>query len=235
MLVYGVLLSLCAGLAIPFGAFLARISFFKDRWKRDELRRGIIAFGAGALISAVAFVLVPEGAGKVEPWVALLSFAAGGLFFMAVDMALARLHTPASNFLAMMMDFVPEAIVLGALLTQNFHQGIFLAIIIGAQNMPEGYAAYTEMAKGTIKSKNKLLGFFFLVGLSGPVYVLLGTHVFVKWEAALGVLMLFCAGGILYLIFEDIAPRIAMKKHWLPPLGAIAGFMVGMAGYLYIQ
>jgi ZIP family zinc transporter len=153
---------------------------------------------------------------------------------MAVDIALARSKTRISNFLAMMMDFVPEAIVLGAVVTHNLNQAIFLAIVIAAQNMPEGYAAYTEM-EAEAKNKNKLLGLFLLVGLSGPLYILLGTHVFVHWDHALGMLMTFCAGGILYLVFEDIAPRVVMKKHWLPPMGAIAGFMVGMAGYLYIH
>jgi len=74
-----------------------------------------------------------------------------------------------------------------------------------------------------------------LVGLSGPLYILLGTEVFVHSDLALGMLMSFCAGGILYLVFEDIAPRIAMEKHWVPPLGAVVGFMIGMAGHLYIH
>lgn len=234
MLLNGILLSLLAGLCIPLGAFLARIKFFRENWKRDELRRGIIGFGAGALISAIAFVLIPEGADKQPVWSVLLSFAAGGLVFMAIDIALARSKSRISNFLAMMMDFVPEAIVLGAMLTQNLEQAIFLAVIIAAQNVPEGYAAFTEMEKGA-KSPAKLLGLFTLVGLSGPLYILLGTTVFVQWDLALGIMMSFCAGGILYLVFEDIAPRIAMKKHWLPPFGVVFGFMLGMAGYLYLH
>jgi ZIP family zinc transporter len=234
MLLNGILLSLLAGMAIPLGAFLARIRFFRESWKRDELRHCIIGFGAGALISAIAFVLVPEGAGKQPAWSVLVTFALGGLVFMGLDMLLARSKTRASNFLAMMMDFVPEAIVLGAVLTQNLEQAIFLAVVIAAQNMPEGYAAYKEMEK-SMKTPNQLLGLFILVGLSGPLYILLGTEVFVHWDLALGVLMSFCAGGILYLVFEDIAPRVAMEKHWLPPLGVIAGFMVGMAGYLYLH
>ncbi|MCB0493043.1 MAG: hypothetical protein KDC93_11575 [Cyclobacteriaceae bacterium] len=43
-------------------------------------------------------------------------------------------------------------------------------------------------------------------------------------------LMLFSSGGIVYLIFQDIAPMSKMKKSWFPALGASLGFLVGMLG-----
>lgn len=234
MLFEGILLSLIAGLAIPAGAFLASVHFFRKKWQQEELKRCIIGFGAGALFSAIAFVLVPDGSEKLPHWVALLSFACGGLFFMGVDILLSRSKSEASNFIAMLLDFVPEAIVLGAVITQSYEQAVFLTAIIAAQNMPEGYAAFTEMNNGKTP-KNKLLGMFLLTGLTGPIYILLGAQVFADMDFMLGLMMTFCAGGILYLVFEDIAPRVAIEKHWLPPLGAIGGFMVGMAGYLFIH
>jgi ZIP family zinc transporter len=42
--------------------------------------------------------------------------------------------------------------------------------------------------------------------------------------------MLFASGGILYLIFQDIAPQSHMQRHWAPPLGAVLGFCLGMLG-----
>jgi ZIP family zinc transporter len=42
--------------------------------------------------------------------------------------------------------------------------------------------------------------------------------------------MLFSAGGILYIIFEDIAPQVRLNKHWAPPLGAVTGFLLGILG-----
>jgi len=234
MLEHAIILSLIAGLTIPLGAWLTRVRFFPDNWKRMELRHAITAMGAGALISAIAFVLVPDGAEKQPAWSVMATFALGSLVFMGIDIALARSKTRASDFVAMLIHFVPEAIVLGAVVTQSFKEAILLTIIIAAQNLPEGFAAYLELEKGG-RFGNKLWGLFVLVGLSGPIYILLGTEVFVHSELALGMLMSFCAGGILYLVFEDIAPRIAMEKHWLPPLGAVAGFMIGMAGHLYIH
>ncbi|OGT72641.1 MAG: hypothetical protein A2W76_02925 [Gammaproteobacteria bacterium RIFCSPLOWO2_12_47_11] len=49
-------------------------------------------------------------------------------------------------------------------------------------------------------------------------------------DVLLGAIMLFASGGILYLIFQDIAPQSHMQRHWAPPLGAILGFAVGMLG-----
>jgi ZIP family zinc transporter len=43
-------------------------------------------------------------------------------------------------------------------------------------------------------------------------------------------IMSFAAGGILYLIFQDIAPESKMRRRWTPALGAVFGFMVGMIG-----
>jgi ZIP family zinc transporter len=42
--------------------------------------------------------------------------------------------------------------------------------------------------------------------------------------------MTFASGGILYLIFQDIAPQAKMRRHWTPALGAILGFAVGLLG-----
>ena len=43
-------------------------------------------------------------------------------------------------------------------------------------------------------------------------------------------IMLFAAGGILYLIFQDIAPISKAEKRWKPALGAMFGFLIGMIG-----
>ncbi len=48
---------------------------------------------------------------------------------------------------------------------------------------------------------------------------------------ALAMLMTFCAGGILYLVFNDVAPQVPLKNYFLPPMGALLGFVIGMIGY----
>ena len=232
MILNAILLSLMAGLAIPLGALLAYSNILDKVWARDEIRHGIIGLGAGALVAAVALVLIPEGAQMQSEVSVLVTFLVGGVAFMLIDQYLSRKGGSLSNFLAMMLDFVPEAIVVGAIIVESYSKAVFIAIIIAVQNFPEGYASFLEMRKGKLSS-GKLLLMFLAVGLTGPLYILLGISVFSDLENMLGVLMTFCAGGILYLVFEDVAPRIAMKNHWSPPLGTVIGFSIGLIGYLY--
>ena len=51
-------LTFMAGMAMPLGALLAGVDQLRPTWLTDEYRHGIIAFGGGALLSAVALVLV---------------------------------------------------------------------------------------------------------------------------------------------------------------------------------
>jgi len=44
--------------------------------------------------------------------------------------------------------------------------------------------------------------------------------------------MLFASGGILYSIFQDLAPQVKLEKHWAPPMGALLGFVLGMLGLM---
>jgi ZIP family zinc transporter len=46
--------------------------------------------------------------------------------------------------------------------------------------------------------------------------------------------MLFAAGGILYSVFQDLAPQARLARHWGPPLGAVLGFALGIAGHMLI-
>ena len=47
--------------------------------------------------------------------------------------------------------------------------------------------------------------------------------------------MLFCSGGILYLIFNDIAPRAHLKHRDFPAIGAVSGFLLELVGAMLIH
>ena len=235
MILHALLLSLIAGFSIFIGAMAAAHERIYPKWLEQEVRHAIIAFGGGALIAAVALVLIPEGTRDLSVIMAALTFLGGGLTFMAVDMFLARHQSRASQLLAMMLDFVPEAIVIGAIIVDRFQEAVLMAIIIAAQNMPEAFNAFRELKKAGHKSSKKLLTGFFLVSLTGPLYAGLGAFVFADHPIALGILMTFCAGGIFYLVFQDIAPQSQLKHHWGPSLGAVLGFLVGLTGFMIIN
>jgi len=64
----------------------------------------------------------------------------------------------------------------------------------------------------------------------GPVVAVFGYFYLSQNTEFLGATMLFASGGILYLIFQDIAPQSRIRRHWAPPLGAVLGFCIGMLG-----
>lgn len=229
-----VLLTVVAGGAIPLGGFLARIENLHPAWLEREFRHGVIAFGGGALLAAVALVLVPEGINNLPGWTGMASLMLGGVAFMQLDVLLHRLRTPASQLAATLADFLPEAAALGASLATGGPNAALLALLIAMQNLPEGFNAYRELRQGGFGSRIVLTGFV-LAALLGPAAGLLGFFVLVQVPAAVGFVMLFASGGILYLMFQDIAPQTKLRTHWGPPLGAVLGFAAGLTGHLLLH
>lgn len=133
-----------------------------------------------------------------------------------------------SQLLSMVSDFIPEAIAMGAVFSQNLKLGTLLAIIIGIQNLPESFNAYMDLNKNY--SSRKCLFILFLLSFMGVLCALGGYYFFSDLPIIVGALMLFSAGGVIYLIFQDIAPMSKLKKNWIPALGASLGFLAGMMG-----
>lgn len=186
------------------------------------------------LVAAVALVLVPQGGDWVGTVPAVAAFLAGGLAFAAADRALKRHGGSQAQFLAMMTDFLPEALALGALLVAGTGGGPLLAVLIALQNLPEGFNAFEEGRESHGKSARVLLLRFAGLALLGPLMAGLGVVFVESYTGILGAVMLFSAGGILYLTFEDIAPEAHEEGNGLPALGAVAGFAIGLAGHLLI-
>lgn len=229
-----ILYSAAAGACIPVGGMLARVERIQPAWLERELRHFIIAFGGGVLIAAVALVLVPEGVRYVGAghWVALFLMA-GGLVFFGVERWMASRRSEAPQLSAMLLDYVPESLALGGVLAAGAASGPLLALFIGLQNLPEGFNAYRELrATRKLDSRRVLMVMFALVPL-GPLLGLSGWVFLVDHRAVLGAIMLFASGGILYLIFQDIAPQSRLHRHWAPPLGAVCGFTFALLGQLW--
>ncbi len=229
------LLTLFAGIAMPVGAAIAGVEHIRPRWLETEVRHSVIAFGGGALLAAVALVLVPEGMENLGPLTIVLCFTGGGVTFMALDIYLAYRATPASQLVAMIADFIPEALALGATFVVSRTSGILLAGIIALQNLPEGFNACRELLKAAHYSLPQVVGLFALMALLGPIAGLTGHFLLSDFPRIVSAIMLFAAGGILYLIFQDIAPQSTLRQHWAPPLGAAAGFLLGILGKITVE
>ncbi|MBU2886873.1 ZIP family metal transporter [Gilvimarinus agarilyticus] len=224
-----VIITWASGASALVGAFLACFESSRETERKQELLHGITAFGGGALLAAVAFSLAPHAMKTLSLVSLSLTFLAGGLVFCVIDAFLAKRKGSIAQFLAMMMDYLPEAMSLGAVFSQNRKMGWLLAGFIGLQNLPEGFNAFREMRSNHLAGK-KILWAIFIATVFGPIAAWLGYTWLQEQEVLTAAIMSFASGGILYLIFQDIAPQAVMRTHWMPPLGAVLGFMLGMLG-----
>jgi len=233
MLIYDVIvLTFLAGLAAFCGSILGWVEAIKKDWLTCESRHAIMAFGGGALFAAVALVLVPKGMAGVPLYFSATAFLGGAVFFLFIDACFRARKSPLSQFMAMMLDFVPESLVLGAVITSNYNEAVFLAALIAAQNMPEGFNAYREMTGGKqTMTRAKALTLMAAASLSGILWGVAGYMIFSPDDLLLKLLMMFCAGGIFALVFRDIAPEAYVRARWSPSLGAAFGFLLGIVGH----
>lgn len=226
-------LTLMAGMAMPLGALVGCKEHIHPDWLENEFRHSVVAFGGGALLSAVALVLVPEGSSHLDMTTVALCFCGGGLTFMALDVLLYKLNTPASQLAAMLSDFIPESLALGAALALGgTGSALLLAVLMALQNMPEGFNAYRELGATSRYTSGKIITMFALMALLGPVAGLSGYVWLADSPTLVAGIMLFAAGGILYSVFQDIAPQAVLEKHWAPPMGAVLGFVLGILGHM---
>ncbi|MCF7874329.1 MAG: divalent cation transporter [Candidatus Omnitrophica bacterium] len=224
-----ILYSFLSGVTVFFGGLLRKIENFPESKKKEEFLHSIVAFGGGILVSAVALVLVPKGIKELSLLAIIIIFLGGAVCFFLFDQAISRKGGTKAQLMAMLMDFIPEAIALGAVFAHEKKLGLLLAIFIGLQNLPESFNSFSDLVKSGI-SENKTLLIFIPLSFCGVVGAILGYLFLGGYPKIIAGLMLFAASGILYLTFQDIAPLAKIEKNWRPALGASVGFLVGIIG-----
>jgi ZIP family zinc transporter len=226
-------LSWFAGFAAFLGSLLGLCEGSAETTGKQELIHGIVALGGGILVAAVALALVPRAVSVLDPISLTLTFSLGGIVFCLLDIRISKAGGSKAQFMAMLMDFIPEAASMGAVFGHNRSMGMLLAAFIAAQNLPEGFNSFREITASGVRPRGALTALF-SISFLGPLAACLG-YFFLQskpeWTAGI---MSFAAGGILYLIFQDIAPQSRMERHWTPPLGAVLGFAIGMVGHQVI-
>jgi len=223
-----ILYSSAAGLPIFIGGLFSYIFQLKQVKLKDEINHWVIAFGGGALLSAISFVLIPKATADLSYIRIIIIFMGGTFTFLTLDILSNKVGGSVAQVLSMMMDFIPEALALGASFAYNHNFGLLLAMFIGLQNLPEGFNSYIEL-KRKMTNKQTL---FLMLGLSfiGIIASLAGEYLLSSRTKVIDTIMLFSGGGILYLIFQDIAPMSKIKNNWIPATGASAGFLIGILG-----
>jgi len=179
------------------------------------------------LVAAVAFMLAPKGIKELSLPALILAFLLGVICALSLDRFVSRRGGKTAQLMAMLLDFIPEAIALGAIFAVDRQAGLKLAVFIGLQNLPESYNSFSDLiASGFSPGKASLILVpFSLIGVAGA---LAGYLLLAQQQQLVAGLLVFAAGAILYLVFQDIAPMARLKNHWAPATGATLGFMLGM-------
>lgn len=223
--------SFFSGITILLGGLLA--NFFNhhlaDSPIKSEITHTSLAFGGGVILAALSFVLVPTGMEELDVLPLVISFTVGAICFAWLDRYLAKRGGKMAMLLAMMMDFIPESIALGAVFAVDIKKATLLAVFIGIQNLPEAFNSFRELVLGSFTVKTTLL-IFFLLSFSGVAGAYFGFFFLTDRPDFTAHLMTFASGGILYLLFHDIIPESKLDNSWLSSLGAALGFIVGILG-----
>ncbi|WP_350562009.1 divalent cation transporter [Psychrobacter sp. CAL346-MNA-CIBAN-0220] len=231
-----ILFSGFSGATVFIGGLLANLfdHYIKDTPIKYQIIHTLMSFGAGIILSALALVLVPKGMETLSIWGVIGSFSFGAVLFMLIDRQLAKSDSQQATLLAMMMDFVPESIALGAVFAIEPQMALLLAVFIGLQNLPESFNSFRDLVNSGFSVKKTLL-IFFVLSFFGIISALMGHFLLRQHPNLTAHLMIFASGGILYLLIQDIIPESKLANNYLTPLGATLGFLVGIAGEMLIS
>lgn len=220
-----------AGVTVFIGGILA--NYFNHHIKESPVKYEIIhtlmSFGSGIMLSALALVLIPEGMEQLDLLPIVFSFLFGAILFMIINQYLAKKGGKSATLLAMLMDFIPESIALGAVFAIEPDMALLLAVFIGLQNLPEAFNSFRDLIQSGFTVRKTLILFFFL-SFFGVVGALIGHYFLRDYPDLTAHLMIFASGGILYLLIQNIIPESKLEKSYLTSLGAILGFLVGIIG-----
>ncbi len=220
-----------AALSLLIGTVLALV-----RTWRAGLVGGVLAFGAGALISSVAFELAQEGLKVGGPVPVALGVAAGALAFFFADRAVERIgarHGGGGSGLPLalgaLLDGIPEQAVLGIGLAAGGGVSVALLVAVFVSNLPESIGSASDMrAAGT--SRRKILGLWAAV-------VAVCTLATVGGYALAGVaggglkaaIDGFAAGALLVMLVDQMIPEAKAKAGNRAGLVTVLGFAVAAA------
>jgi ZIP family zinc transporter len=207
----------------------------------------IMAFGAGVLISAVAFDLVEEAADTAHGnRIVALGMAAGALTFFIGDAVIDRMGgndrkrsegqqaggSGLAIVLGAVLDGIPESLVLGIGLLGGTGVSVAFLAAVFISNVPEGIAA-TSGLRTSGWAPRRILGLWALVVLVSALASLAGFGVFDDASASTVAFVLSFAGGaVLTMLADTMMPEAFENGGNLVGLLTTAGFALAFALHL---
>lgn len=188
----------------------------------------VLAFGAGALISAVSFELAEDGVDAGGPAAVGIGIAAGALAFYLLDGIVSKGgRSAAGGSLAVgaFLDGIPEQLVLGLGLAAGQDVGVGLLAAIFISNLPEAIGSASEMRAAHASISRTLglwLGVAAICTLATVVGFAIGDNVGGTWQGGVNG---FAAGALLVMLTDSMIPE-ARKAGRASGIATAFGFAV---------
>jgi zinc transporter, ZIP family len=227
-----------ASSSLLLGAMLA----FARAWPRWQIGL-VLAFGAGALISAVSFELAAEGIEVGTLGTTAIGLGAGALTYYYLDGLIARRFSAGrgrggrrsgsdpGNALALgaFLDGIPEQLVLGIGLAAGEGVGVGLLVAIYVSNLPEAIGASSEMHDAG-DDRRRVLRLWCAIAV---ICALASGAGFALADAVSGELRSaidgFAAGALLVMLIDSMIPEATRDSGRVAGLVTTLGFAVAMA------
>ena len=211
-----------------------------------EVRGLIMGFGAGVLISAVAYELVDDAFAAADGFaiVAAGLFAGAATFFVgdllidrmggegrksADAMGAAAGGAALAIVLGIVLDGIPESAVIGLTLLEGGGVSVAMIVAVFLSNLPESIAATTGLAKAGW-SRAKIFSLWGLVMLVSGLSALVGYAVFDgAGPRALAFVLAYAGGAILTMLADTMMPEAFERGGRLTGLATTLGFAVAFA------
>ncbi|MBL7952487.1 MAG: ZIP family metal transporter [Flavobacteriales bacterium] len=235
----------------------ASLVFFFGNASRKWLD-GMLGFTGGVMVAASFWSLLTPSIDMSErmgniPWLApAIGFAAGALFLFALDKLLPHLHInfdtsrtegPSTKWhkttllvLAITLHNIPEGLAVGVLFggvaagmpEASIGGALALAIGIGLQNFPEGFAVSMPLRRQGL-SKFRSFWYGQLSAIVEPIAGVIGAVAVIHMQSFLPYALAFAAGAMIYVVVEEVIPETQQDKYTdIATLGFIGGFIVMM-------
>jgi len=190
----------------------------------------VLAFGAGALVSAVSFELAEEGL-KVGGGVAVgVGLAVGAFTYWGLDRLLDR-HSGGSGAgtalaLGAFLDGIPEQLVLGIGLATGGGVSIALLVAIFVSNLPEAIGSASQMRAA--RRPPAVIRRLWLAVAAICVVATLGGYAIADTASGelQGGIDGFAAGALLVMLVDSMVPEATRKAGSTAGLVTTLGFAV---------
>jgi ZIP family zinc transporter len=203
----------------------------------------IMAFGAGVLISAVAYEMVFEAVSIGKGTGAIgLGFFVGAFTFFFSDRLIEKFGagerkaiSPTQQsalvvpmVLAIILDGVPESTVIGLGILENGTVSLAMLVAVFISNLPEAIAGTTGMKSGGW-SRRKILLLWLVIAVVCAFATVAGFSLFAGVSTFwLAFIEAFAAGAILIMLANTMMPEAFEHAGKLAGLFTVLGFAVSV-------